>query len=216
MGYEEDQTVSHPEASGVVSQVTDLTSEAFAQARDAAQQAASKAQASVAPMVDSRKTQLAESLGAFAQAVQESGQKMRDQQQDTAARFADKTAEQIERASGYLEGKDVRQLISDIEAFGRREPLLFAGAAFAVGVAGARLFKSASRGTPDAFHGNGGPRPGGTGSTASYGTGSGEMRNPMTSSGGNDTGSPSQQSSPSADRSDNGVYATPGGAGGSQ
>jgi hypothetical protein len=56
-----------------------------------------------------------------------------------AARTA---AEQAERLATYMERTDTRQIIGTVEDAARRQPLLFLGGAFVLGVAAARLLKA--------------------------------------------------------------------------
>jgi hypothetical protein len=58
-----------------------------------------------------------------------------------AARTA---AEQAERLATYMERTDTRQIIGSVEDAARRQPLLFLGGAFALGVVAARLLKAGS------------------------------------------------------------------------
>jgi len=51
----------------------------------------------------------------------------------------------MERVSNYLQRTDVAELVDGVEDFARREPLLFVGGAFALGLLGARFLKSTQR-----------------------------------------------------------------------
>jgi len=91
-----------------------------------------------------QKEKATESLGSVAQAVRQTTQQLRDQQQGVMAEYVEKAADQLDRFSNNLRNKDVKDLIGDAERFARRQPALFVGAAFAVGVIGARFLKSSS------------------------------------------------------------------------
>ena len=58
------------------------------------------------------------------------------------ADYGDKAADQIERLGTYLRQQDPRQLLDDVQSFGRRQPALLIGGAFLLGFAGARLIRS--------------------------------------------------------------------------
>ena len=60
------------------------------------------------------------------------------------AELASGAADQAEAFANYLRDTDVRQLIGNVEDFGRRQPLLFVGGAFLLGVAASRFIKAAS------------------------------------------------------------------------
>jgi hypothetical protein len=123
-----------------------MASEAVDQVKEGATQLADRARDSARPLLDEQKGRLVDNLGSVAYAMQESGQRLREQHHETAAKFTDQAAQRIDRVSGYLEGKDFNRLVADVEGFARREPMLFAGAAFAVGIIGARFLKSSATG----------------------------------------------------------------------
>ena len=81
-------------------------------------------------------------LDAIAQAVRQSTGQMRSDQHDTVAQYVDKAAEQLERLSGALKAKDVNELLRDAQRLARRQPALFIGGSFAVGLLAARFLKS--------------------------------------------------------------------------
>jgi hypothetical protein len=111
-----------------------LAGEAVGQARQQA-----KAQAA------SQKERAADSLGSVAQALRQSSQQLREQDRGTLAQYTEKAADQVERFSGSLRNKDVNQLLSEAENFARRQPGVFLGGAFAVGLLAARFLKSSSQ-----------------------------------------------------------------------
>jgi hypothetical protein len=68
-------------------------------------------------------------------------------EQPQLANYAERAAEQIEHVSSYLKGKDLDQLVQDVESFARRQPAAFLGSAFVLGLAAARFLKSSSGST---------------------------------------------------------------------
>ena len=64
-----------------------------------------------------------------------------------AGPIVNQAVEQVERASKFLESASLGEIVDGVEDFARREPLLFVGGAFAVGMLGARFLKSSSRRT---------------------------------------------------------------------
>ena len=99
---------------------------------------------SAAAQLNSQKEKATDGLGTVASAVRESTLSLRSQQHDVAARFVEQAADQIERFSQRLRDKDVTQLLNDAQQLARRRPALFVGAAFALGVLGARFLKSSA------------------------------------------------------------------------
>lgn len=64
--------------------------------------------------------------------------------QPTISNLAESAAEQADRLAAYLRENDARQMLSSVEDMARRQPLLFLGGAFVLGVATARIFKAGS------------------------------------------------------------------------
>ncbi len=102
--------------------------------------------------LSSQKDRATDGIGAVAQAVRQSAQHLRDNHQDTIARYAEQAADQLERFSNGLRNRDVGEIVEDVQRFARRQPALFVGSAFAIGVIGARFLKSSS---DRATHGRG-------------------------------------------------------------
>jgi hypothetical protein len=53
-----------------------------------------------------------------------------------------RVATQVEGMSSYLQTKGFGDVVDDLESFARREPVLFVGSAFVVGLLGGRFLKS--------------------------------------------------------------------------
>jgi hypothetical protein len=94
--------------------------------------------------LSNQKDKATDSLGSVARAVRQSTEQLRNQQQDTLAGYVEQAADQIDRLSQRLRDKDVGELLDDAQRFARRQPALFIGSAFAVGLIGARFLKSSS------------------------------------------------------------------------
>jgi hypothetical protein len=100
-----------------------------------------------AAQLNSQKDKATQGLGTVASAVRESTQNLRIQQHEVAARYVEQAADQIERFSARLREKDITELLSDAQQLARRRPALFVGAAFALGLFGARFLKSSAQQT---------------------------------------------------------------------
>lgn len=126
------------------------------------------------------------SLSGLADAMRETGKTLAnqiDEGSDSAGGsaaaigpFIDDIADRLTHSADYLKDIEVGQLISDAEDLARRQPLLFVGALFGVGVVGARLLKG-SLGDPD-----------GGSSTASSGQRGQTQHDWSTGAGGNESG----------------------------
>lgn len=109
--------------------------------------------------VDDGKSRIARSLGTVASSLKDSSRQLRDGEDATVGAYVERVADQLDRAAGYLERSDVEELVQGARRFAHRNPALFLGAAFAVGVLGARFLKSSgSRISP---YEGGGVSPGG-------------------------------------------------------
>jgi hypothetical protein len=94
--------------------------------------------------LSSQKDKATDGLGSVAQAVRQTTQHLRENQHETVAHYAEQAADQIERFSQGLRNKDVGELMNDAQRLARRQPALFVGGAFALGLLGARFLKSSS------------------------------------------------------------------------
>ena len=83
-----------------------------------------------------------DALDRVAEAVRSSTGKLRDERHEAIAGYIDKAADQIENWSRHLRGKRVDELVSDVQRLARRQPAVFIGSAFALGLVGARFLKS--------------------------------------------------------------------------
>jgi hypothetical protein len=103
-----------------------------------------KVKEQAAAQLSSQKDRATQGLGSVASAVRQTTQSLREQQHDTVAGYVEQAADQIERLSERLKNKDVTELLDDAQRLARRQPALFVGGAFALGLVGARFLKSSS------------------------------------------------------------------------
>jgi len=95
-----------------------------------------------AAQLSTQKDKASDQLGTIVQAVRHSSERLREDQQEVVARYVEKAAEQLERFSESLREKDVNELVQDAQRLARRQPALFVGGSFAVGLLAARFLKS--------------------------------------------------------------------------
>jgi ElaB/YqjD/DUF883 family membrane-anchored ribosome-binding protein len=91
------------------------------------------------------KNRAVDAIGGVAQSLQSSAKQMRDQQQNGMAHYVESAGQQVQRAADYLKNNDAGQIADQAEDFARRKPAIFLGAAFAVGMLGARFLRSSRR-----------------------------------------------------------------------
>lgn len=112
-----------------------------------------------------QKNQVAGTINQVAQAMRQTGRHLRQDNQDNVAQWVDQAAGELEGFSSSLRQKDVEDLIGDAQNFARRQPALFLGGAFMLGLFAARFLRS----TPPQYQAmNGGMGPG---NGSGYGTG---------------------------------------------
>jgi hypothetical protein len=95
-----------------------------------------------AAQLSTQKGRATDSLDVLAQAVRGTTQQLRTDQHDTIAQYVERAADQLERFSSTVRDKDLDELLHDARDFARRQPALFIGGSFVVGLLAARFIKS--------------------------------------------------------------------------
>jgi glucan phosphorylase len=113
----------------VKSQAIEITEEAKVQAKS---------------VIEDRKDIAARELGSVAEAFRQTSSTLREQDQAMFAQYSNRVADQVERVSSYLEDRNLDDMIHDSEDFARRQPELFIGGAFTLGLLAARFLKSSA------------------------------------------------------------------------
>lgn len=127
----------------------DVLSQAKETTGKVASQALGQVQEKATSQIDKQKSNLAQGLGSVAGSIRQMGDGLKDSGEQIgvakyAAQYSNSLADQVERFSSYLDRKEVGELVHDVEYFARRNPALFIGGAFALGLLGARFLKSSS------------------------------------------------------------------------
>lgn len=141
---------------------------------------AESAKTQIRSFAETGKDRVAEQLDHVARALRSTGDGLRNEQETAPiSQYADRIGDKIEEASRYLREHQAIDLMDEVESVARRQPLLFIGGAFAVGIAIGRFFKSTAAASFDSGGGPidtgyGGSEPGGSGGygSGSYGSGS--------------------------------------------
>ena len=95
--------------------------------------------------LDTQKGRATEGLDAISHAVRQTTAQLRNDQHDTLAQYIDQVADQLERFASSVREKSVNELMQDVRHLGQRQPALFIGGSFAVGLLAARFLKSSQR-----------------------------------------------------------------------
>ena len=90
------------------------------------------------------------------EALRQTSQSLRDNQHDTIAQYLEQAVGQVDRVAQTLRQKDISELMLGAQRLARRQPAVFVGSAFAMGLLAARFFKSSPpEQDDDTWHGAG-------------------------------------------------------------
>ena len=124
-GYSDDDRAGEPE------NMTDRI-------RDKAQQAASGARDQAESAVDRGRIRAASTLSGVARALLQSS----EESDGTTRRVVERAGQEVQRLSDFVERTPPREMLARTERLARRQPALFLGGAFALGLLAARFLKS--------------------------------------------------------------------------
>ena len=80
----------------------------------------------------------------------ETGDALQNNDQDAFARYANTAANQLDEFVEAVRDRSVGELFDEAERFARRDPGLFVGGAFLLGIFGARFLKASATAGPNA------------------------------------------------------------------
>jgi len=109
--------------------------------QEAASGVADRVAETAGTQVNTGMTKASEVLEQIAGAVRTSGDQLRDEQPQVAS-FADTAAGQVERFARYLQDANPQEVMHEAEDFARRQPAIFLGGAFALGLLASRFLKA--------------------------------------------------------------------------
>ena len=113
-------------------------------AQDKARGALGQARGRISDQVDQRSTQAGERISQQAADVRSVAEQLRSQGNDGPANVAEQVAGQADRVGDYLKGASGDRILQDVEDFARRQPMLVAAGALALGFAASRFLKASS------------------------------------------------------------------------
>jgi len=153
------QTASATDVKSAVSDTvggaTDAIKDAFGQAKETGGAVASQAYGIAAKKateaIDEKKADLTQGLTSVADTIRQIGGNLSEAQEPTgvtniAAQYTNQAADKVEQLTGYLERRDFKGLVRDLEDLAHKNPAIFLGGAFAIGILAARFFKSGTSG----------------------------------------------------------------------
>lgn len=116
------------------------------QAKETTGEVVNQVQQRAGSQFNRQKETAANELSNVANAVRRFGESLSSEGNGPIARYAaeygDKAAQSLDRLTNYIREQDPKQLLDDVQNFGRRQPVLLISGAFLLGFAGARLIKS--------------------------------------------------------------------------
>ena len=125
----------------VSGQVKETVGQVTEQAQQAAGQVVDQARQQVSSRLAGQKERAAEGLTGVVHALRQTSQQLREQDQQAVTDYIETAASQVERISNYLKQNDLGKSVDDVERFARRQPVLFLGGAFVLGLLGARFLR---------------------------------------------------------------------------
>jgi hypothetical protein len=129
-------------------QAVDTGQKVLSQTKEAAGQAIERAKVQMKSQLADQKGRAVDSLSGAVRVLESTGQQFRSEDLSLVGNYAESFSQQIRRASDYLSEKNVDDIARDVEDFARKNPSLFIGGAFVLGVALSRFLKSSQFSTP--------------------------------------------------------------------
>ena len=114
-------------------------------ARERAGDTADTAREKAAGAAGRQKDRASGQLASISSALRQTSGSLRNEEQDAVASYVERAASQVDRMSDYLRTRSVGDLLDEAQDFARREPALFLGGAFLLGLAGSRFMRSSER-----------------------------------------------------------------------
>jgi|GEM_PF-776749 len=126
-------------ADGLASGVKDVASQLAAGAKEVVGKLADGAKEEVEKRVTTGKDAAAGAIGSVAGALRHATE---GDEAGPLNGMADRAAGELDRVADYVQSRSIGELLHEVEGFARREPALFLGGTFALGLLGGRFLKS--------------------------------------------------------------------------
>lgn len=137
-------TPPNQSAGEAVDQAKDAVEQVAGQVQETGKQVVEQVQEQAFTKVSEQIGRLTETLGSVVDATRSVSSQLRQSDQAMVAGYVDQAAVQMEKLAGYLDNKELPELVADVDRFARRQPALFMGGAFVLGLMAARFLKSSS------------------------------------------------------------------------
>lgn len=136
----DDETVAD-KAQDVAEKAEEKVGETMSAAKEKARHAATQAAEQAKSTVDTRMSDVAEDIDSVADAVRQTSQEISGEN-EVVGRYGERIAEQLDGISSYLNEKGVEDVLTDLQDFARRQPAVFLGGAFMIGMVVGRFVRS--------------------------------------------------------------------------
>jgi hypothetical protein len=113
-----------------------------AEVKDKAGELAGRARDRAASGIEDTLVRAAGEMHTVASALRQCGTDLNTGRDGVLTPYVEQVADQVDRLSGFLEKRSVDDLTRDVQSFARRNPAVFLGACFGLGVLAARFLKS--------------------------------------------------------------------------
>jgi len=128
----------------VLEQAKEQGQQVLQQTQQKAGQIVDQVRTQVVSQLESQKDRASEGLTSVAHALRQSGQHLREQDQQAISDYAERAAGAIEQFSGSMSRYSVPEIFGELESFAHRQPALFLGSTFVLGFLAMRFLKSSS------------------------------------------------------------------------
>jgi hypothetical protein len=113
-----------------------------AEVKQQAAQLTSRARERATSGIEDTLSRAAGELHTVANALRQCGNDMNSDRDGVLTPYVEQVADQVNRLSGFLENRSVDDIAREVQGFARRNPAVFLGACFGIGVLAARFLKS--------------------------------------------------------------------------
>ena len=132
---------------GLAKSVKDGAGEIVEEVKHIASDVAGQAKKTAEMQLSGGKDRAAEAIVSVADALRHTSEHLRSED-NLLTDYVESAADKVEAASDYLQHRTLGQIIGDVENFARREPALFLGGSFVLGLLGGRFLKSSRPSAP--------------------------------------------------------------------
>ena len=131
-----------PKAAEAMDKAKEQAHQVISQTQQKASHMVDKAREQITSQVASQKEKLAIVVESVADSLKQTSSQLQEKGQTPVANYMTTVAEQVDRVAAYVFDHDLNEIASDTGAFARKQPTVFLGGAFILGILAARFLKS--------------------------------------------------------------------------